>query len=92
MHTLNCEHMTANDFNLWVLQAEPGETVVYAKGHLGEATGNGADGGEARALQRQTWWAAENGLTTLVQRRIKLGDGMTMTEYLAKRKALEQLR
>ena len=68
-------HLTETDLCGWIGQAAPGEVLVYFRGFLAMDTASKAlrlskrDRAELVRVANRAWWASEQNLVHLVQRR-----------------------
>lgn len=81
-----------NDFVPWARVAPRGASVVYHTGNLAEdahdVVGSPAERLRQEAalnVRKAAWSAYEDGLVTLVQRRLPAADGVPAFEYIAVR-------
>jgi hypothetical protein len=86
MCTAGTDHISATEFQEWLVAARPGQRIAYAKGALAASIHTALqaehpDAQKLRALQEATWRAGAKGQVSLVQRRLKPGG----FEYLAER-------
>lgn len=88
MQTLDCEHLSAQQFLELVHAAMPREQIVYATGHLAQTVDYAGENGRAlREVAKEALRAGETGLVCLVQHKIPRGDEWVY-EYVAIKRAV----